>query len=378
MRKRVGNICRALKKCYSKAKHASVYKKIDSRAIKFEEFKKKYICQSRNVYTKNDLDKLPQEYKLFITGSDQVWHPNAVCDAYLLAFGNSEVKSMSYAASVAKDTLTEAELERYSLSFRNYSAISVREKNAVEILQPASPIKIQWVLDTVFLLGRKKWDSLGGDKKIKKKYVFCYFLGESNAQRKVAYEYAQRRECDMFLIGHLNNEYMECDEKIRGENIVDADPLDFVRLIRDAETVFTDSFHARNTCLRPSCYKCPSKGVKRSSDITLADFWNVSDFIADFDDNKGVDLIVCHSEKGRDLLRTVNESVVYQEVSVRAATENIPMNNSPHLPKNRQEFIASLNTGSFSDSVDKYCSIPFSERVHTKIKLIIKKISRRK
>ena len=76
---------------------------------------------------------------------------------------------MSYAASVAKDTLTEAELERYSLSFRNYSAISVREKNAVEILQPASPIKIQWVLDPVFLLGRKKWDSLGGDKKIKKK-----------------------------------------------------------------------------------------------------------------------------------------------------------------------------------------------------------------
>lgn len=135
---------------------------------------------------------------------------------------------------------------------------------------------------------------------------------------------------------------------------------------------------ARDTCLRPSCYKCPSKGVKRSSDITLADFWNVSDFIADFDDNKGVDLIVCHSEKGRDLLRTVSESVVYQEVSVRAATENIPMNNSPHLPKNRQEFIASLKTGSFSDSVDKYCSIPFSERVHTKIKLIIKKISRRK
>lgn len=244
LRKRVGNICRALKKCYSKAKHASVYKKIDSRAIKFEEFKKKYICQSRNVYTKNDLDKLPQEYKLFITGSDQVWHPNAVCDAYLLAFGNSEVKRMSYAASVAKDTLTEAELERYSLSFRNYSAISVREKNAVEILQPASPIKIQLVLDPVFLLGRKKWDSLGGDKRIKKKYVFCYFLGESNAQRKAAYEYAQRRECDIFLIGHLNNEYMECDEKIRGENIVDADPLDFVRLIRDAETVFTDSFHA--------------------------------------------------------------------------------------------------------------------------------------
>lgn len=136
--------------------------------------------------------------------------------------------------------------------------------------------------------------------------------------------------------------------------------------------------YLRDTCLRPSCYKCPSKGVKRSSDITLADFWNISDFIADFDDNKGVDLIVCHSEKGRDLLRTVSESVVYQEVSVRAATENIPMNNSPHLPKNRQEFIASLNTGSFSDSVDKYCSIPFSERVHTKIKFIIKKISRRK
>lgn len=136
--------------------------------------------------------------------------------------------------------------------------------------------------------------------------------------------------------------------------------------------------YLRDICLRPSCYKCPSKGVKRSSDITLADFWNISDFIDNFDDNKGIDLIVCHSEKGSSLLRKVSESVVCQEVSVRAANENISMNNSPHLPKTRQDFIGSLNTGSFSDSVDKYCKITFSERLYTKIKLILKNINRRK
>lgn len=233
-RKAVGNICRKIKRNFKKVQYADVYKKIDSRVSKFEEFKKRYICQSQGIYRQDNLNNLPNEYRLFITGSDQVWHPDAVCDAYLLAFGNSEVKRISYAASVAKSTLTEAELERYSLAFRNYSAISVREKNAVELLQPISPIKIHWVLDPVFLLDRKKWNTFAGDKRIKKKYIFYYFLGESDTQRKVAYEYAKKINCEVVSIGYLNNEYMSCDEKYSKQNIVDADPLEFVRLIRDA------------------------------------------------------------------------------------------------------------------------------------------------
>lgn len=135
--------------------------------------------------------------------------------------------------------------------------------------------------------------------------------------------------------------------------------------------------YLRDVCLRPACYKCPSKGVKRSSDITLADFWNVNDYIHDFDDDKGVDLIVCHSEKGSGLLKESIPDLVCREVDIRVASENIPMNNSPRLPQNRKNFIQALEQENFTDAVEKYCSIPFSERLYTKIKLILKKIRRR-
>lgn len=136
--------------------------------------------------------------------------------------------------------------------------------------------------------------------------------------------------------------------------------------------------YLRDMCLRPSCYNCPSKGVKRSSDLTLADFWNVSEFIDDSDDNRGTDLIICHTAKGLELLNEARSGIVYQEVNMRAAYENVPLNNSSKLPANRDSFIEFLKKSTFTEAVKKYCTIPMYERIITKIKLISKKISRRK
>lgn len=136
--------------------------------------------------------------------------------------------------------------------------------------------------------------------------------------------------------------------------------------------------YLRDMCLRPSCYDCPSKGVKRSSDITLADFWNVSDFIDDFDDDRGTDLIICHSSKGMKLLQEAESAIECHKVDMRAVYENVPMNASSRLPTKRNDFIEYLEHGSFVESVQKYCTIPIHERLVTKIKLISKRISRRK
>lgn len=136
--------------------------------------------------------------------------------------------------------------------------------------------------------------------------------------------------------------------------------------------------YLRNVCLRPSCYNCPSKGLKRSSDITLADFWAVNDYIKGFDDNKGIDLVVCHSEKGAKFWKEVVPLLVCCEVDIQAASGNFSMNCSSRLPKYRDDFMHSLENHTFADAVKRYCSIPLSERIYTKIKLGIKKVSRRK
>ena len=60
-------------------------------------------------------------------------------------------------------------------------------------------------------------------------------------------------------------------------------------------------FQAFNTgvLLRPSCYVCKIKNACRShADITMADFWGISEVDSTFDDDKGTSLILLNTEKG--------------------------------------------------------------------------------
>ena len=53
--------------------------------------------------------------------------------------------------------------------------------------------------------------------------------------------------------------------------------------------------------LRPSCYACPAKGGRSNSDLTIADFWGVEHIMPDFDDDKGISLVMSWNEQGNDL-----------------------------------------------------------------------------
>ena len=58
-------------------------------------------------------------------------------------------------------------------------------------------------------------------------------------------------------------------------------------------------FFLKNLCLRPSCSACPAKSGKCGSDITLADFWGISCFYPEFDDDKGTSLVLLGTGKGK-------------------------------------------------------------------------------
>jgi hypothetical protein len=57
----------------------------------------------------------------------------------------------------------------------------------------------------------------------------------------------------------------------------------------------------KNLSLRPSCYNCPTKSGKSESDLTIADFWGVSNYISDIDDDKGTSLALIYNSKGVEL-----------------------------------------------------------------------------
>lgn len=58
--------------------------------------------------------------------------------------------------------------------------------------------------------------------------------------------------------------------------------------------------------LRPSCYACAAKELKSGSDITLADYWGIEYILPEFSDSKGISLVMANSQKGIELLDSID------------------------------------------------------------------------
>lgn len=79
-----------------------------------------------------------------------------------------------------------------------------------------------------------------------------------------------------------------------------------------------------NVILRPSCYHCPSKEGKSNSDITIADFWGIERVHANFDDERGVGLLLVNTEKGQFALDEESLYLKSREVSLSDAVGSNP------------------------------------------------------
>ena len=72
----------------------------------------------------------------------------------------------------------------------------------------------------------------------------------------------------------------------------------------------------KDVILRPSCYHCSMRMRKSMSDIMIADFWAIDDVLPDFNDHKGVSLVVVKSEKGKNFFSAISTDSVFTEYDV--------------------------------------------------------------
>ena len=70
--------------------------------------------------------------------------------------------------------------------------------------------------------------------------------------------------------------------------------------------VFKELFYG-HTVLRPSCYECPYKSIMHPGDITIADYWGIEKAAPEFDDNKGVSLVLVNNEAGEKIFEKVKK-----------------------------------------------------------------------
>lgn len=242
IKKGVTKCVKILQNLINRKKIKRMQQLLNDRNNRFEEFNKS-IKHSKAVYNEDTIRQAVLEYDFFITGSDQVWHPAAVNGAYLLSFVKGKPK-ISYAASLSVDRLSVEQQNMFETALKDYTAISVREESAIELLKPIVDKPISWVLDPVFLLEREDWESFSSDIKIDGKYLLCYFLGDDKEIRALAEEYAKKHELKLVNIAYASGNYNKADKTFGDVKVLNASPVDFVALIKDADMIFTDSFHA--------------------------------------------------------------------------------------------------------------------------------------
>lgn len=190
---------------------------------------------------------LLQTTDTFITGSDQIWNTQYSFNPYYFLDFADNKKKIAYASSMGISDFPEehkAEVKRLLLKFCH---IGVREKTALEsISKLLNRNDIQQVLDPTFLLNNEEWTTISNNAylefKIPQKYILCYLIGNNSW-----YKEDLRQVCsilgikDLIIIPAIENK----DFQIEGAFVYnEAGPLEFIKLIKEASFICTDSFHA--------------------------------------------------------------------------------------------------------------------------------------
>ena len=211
------------------------------KAIKnLDKYRKK---TKKRYYSITDLNNI--NYDVLIVGSDQLWNPiisNGLDPVFLLGFGNPK-KRISLATSMGSYIINEKDSLIFKKMLEKFDSISVREKHAIEQLQPLVSQKIKELLDPTLLLDKNTWEEdfakYSNYYNTKEKYILTYFVGEDKSKyRTKIREYSKLLGIPVWTIQFSNYNWKESDKKILGASVID-----FLALIKNASLVITDSFH---------------------------------------------------------------------------------------------------------------------------------------
>lgn len=84
---------------------------------------------------------------------------------------------------------------------------------------------------------------------------------------------------------------------------------------RVKSTNYTDMFYS-HAFFKTSCYSCQYANVNRVTDFTLADAWGVKKNHAEFDDNRGVSLLLINTERAKQVFEKIKQEVEWCQVDL--------------------------------------------------------------
>lgn len=183
---------------------------------------------------------------IFVVGSDIVWNPmQGFPSKYYLDFAIAEgLPCFSYSPSIGAQEIPRIYHGAIHRLLSHYSCVGVRENDAVRLLEPIAGRSIQRNIDPTLLLSADDWDQFAALAKIsvpiaEDGFIICYFVMDDRRYWDYVQRVAESTDLQVIVLPmHYN------DEQQPYKCVMDATPYEFVWLIKHAEMIVTDSFHA--------------------------------------------------------------------------------------------------------------------------------------
>lgn len=216
------------------------------------QFRNEYLKFSKSFNSLKDLENANwNDYDAFLVGSDQVWNSRFVLgdSAFMLSFVPKGKPRYSLSSSFALNSLPERFREKYKKELELFSAISVREKNGIKILNDELHINkpISIILDPTLLLNKEDWMKAIPRSNFKKKrpYILFYMWTYAFEPRPYIFDvvkyFQEKNGYDVIAIEGYTR-----PEEAKGivmENRTNSTIPEFIDYFVNADLVITSSFH---------------------------------------------------------------------------------------------------------------------------------------
>lgn len=222
---------------------------------KFDEFRNSYLCVSEIIYHSiEELKANPPQADIYICGSDQVWHdsllePNVA--GWYLQFGDSNIKRISYAASIGRNiSLEEKDIFKTYLS--KFDAISLREQNACNYVQNIGFTKAIVVADPTILLPIDEFTEIIPSVLPNSDSYILFYTLNIRTSKEICWEeiYPIIKEENLKVKSVCSSGYYPARNIIPDCDNIQATIPEWISLIKGAQYIVTTSFHGIVFCIK--------------------------------------------------------------------------------------------------------------------------------
>lgn len=119
---------------------------------------------------------------------------------------------------------------------------------------------------------------------------------------------------------------------------------------------YTDLFYS-HLILRDSCFECQYKNTDRISDITIGDFWRIENNDKEYDDDKGISLVMVNTQKGEKYFNDCKDELIIREYPLACCIQPALSENYKR-PAKKDNFWSEYNSDNVMTLTEKYTSKP--------------------